>query len=135
MIPSTVIAEKAISKTHTNRFAGEVAGSTSAVVVAGTNLIDVSVSDLNAKDAVRLANGVSNAFVSQISQYQSPATPGGATTTGSTGNTGNTGSGSNLGAVPNGLPVLGIVPRFGTLQVSSSRTSTYGRGHTGEQHG
>jgi capsular polysaccharide biosynthesis protein len=40
-------------------------------VVAGTNLIDVSVSDSNSRDAIRLANGVSNAFVSQIANYQS----------------------------------------------------------------
>jgi capsular polysaccharide biosynthesis protein len=74
MIPSTVIAQKAITKEHLNRYAGEVAASTSSVVVTGTNLIDVSVSDANQRDAVRLANGVSNAFVSQIAQYQATGT-------------------------------------------------------------
>jgi capsular polysaccharide biosynthesis protein len=179
MIPSPVIAQKAISKTHVNRFAGQVAASTSAAVVVGTNLIDVSVTDANAHDAVRLANGVSNAFVSQISTYQSTGTTPAAST----------GSG-NQGAVPNepayvfqeataasasrtgldkkvlvgalfgfviavllvllldyldvsikspeelerrvGLPVLGIVPRFGTLQLDTSRIGSMGRVPAGE---
>jgi capsular polysaccharide biosynthesis protein len=74
MIPSAVIAQKAISKTHINRYPGEVAASTSATVVPGTNLIEVSVSDRSPSDAVRLANGVSEAFVNQISQYQATGT-------------------------------------------------------------
>jgi capsular polysaccharide biosynthesis protein len=187
MIPSPVIAQKAIAKTHTDRFAGEVAASTSAVVVTGTNLIDVSVKDADPADAVRLANGVSNAFVSQISKYQSPGAAG------TTGTTSTTGASTSLGAVPNepayvfqeassasksssgvqkkvllgaifglviaamlvllldyldvsikgpeelerrvGLPVLGIVPRFGTLQLGNSRVGTFGRGHGGESSG
>ncbi len=71
MIPSPVIAQKALEKTHLNGQAGAVAASTTATVVSGTNLIDVSVSDSNSRDAIRLANGVSNAFVSQIADYQS----------------------------------------------------------------
>jgi capsular polysaccharide biosynthesis protein len=71
MIPSPVIAQKALNKTHLNGEAGAVAASTTATVVPGTNLIDVSVSDSNSRDAIRLANGVSNAFVSQIANYQS----------------------------------------------------------------
>src|SRR5580704_7410139 len=71
MIPSPVIAQKALNKTHLNGEAGAVAASTTATVVTGTNLIDVSVSDSNSRDAIRLANGVSNAFVSQIANYQS----------------------------------------------------------------
>jgi len=70
MIPSPVIAQKALNTTHIHRFAGEVAASTFASVVAGTNLIDVSVTDAEPSVAVALANGVSNAFVHQISAYQ-----------------------------------------------------------------
>jgi capsular polysaccharide biosynthesis protein len=85
MIPSAVIAQKALEQSHLSGNAGAVAASTTATVVTGTNLIDVSVSDSNSKDAVKLANGVSKAFVSQISHYQS----GGGTVS------------SSQGAVPN----------------------------------
>jgi tyrosine-protein kinase len=70
MIPEPVIAQKAIDQTHINRFAGSVAAETSATVVVDTQLIDVAVSDPNASDAIRLANAVSRAFVSQIGAYQ-----------------------------------------------------------------
>jgi capsular polysaccharide biosynthesis protein len=76
MIPSSVIAQKALDKDHVNRFAGEVAASTTASVVTGTNLINVTVTDANAATAVKLTNGVANAFVAQISNYQSSAAKG-----------------------------------------------------------
>lgn len=74
MIPSPVIAQKAINETHVDRYSGEVAASTVAVVEPSTSLIAVSVTDVNAATAIRLANGVSNAFVNQVSQYQSSDT-------------------------------------------------------------
>jgi capsular polysaccharide biosynthesis protein len=69
MIPQPVIAQKALDATHIDRFAGEVAASTSATVLPDTQLIQVSVTDPNSSVAIRLANGVSRAFVAQISDY------------------------------------------------------------------
>ena len=170
MIPTPVIAQKAIDKTHIPLYAGALAAATSASVVPGTNLINVSVSAPRARDAVRLANGVSQAFVSQIAHYQA-----GTTTT--------TTAGTTQGQVPNepayvfqnataaaqtssgltkkvllgalfglvisillvllldyvditikspeelerrvGLPVLGIIPRFGALRFDRSQTGSY----------
>jgi capsular polysaccharide biosynthesis protein len=166
MIPSPVIAQKALDKTHIHLYAGQLAASTTATVVSGTNLIDVSVTDTKANDAIRLANGVTKAFVAQIAAYQS-----------------STASTSAQGQVPNepayvfqsataavqtssglskkvllgalfglvvsvllillldyldltikspeelerrvDLPVLGIIPRFGALQLDSSQTGQY----------
>jgi capsular polysaccharide biosynthesis protein len=71
MIPAPVIAQKALNNTHINRFAGEVAAATTATVVLGTQLIDVTVTDPSSAVAIRLANGVSRAFVEQVSNYQS----------------------------------------------------------------
>jgi capsular polysaccharide biosynthesis protein len=71
MIPSPVIAQRALTKNHLHRSAGEVAASTTSVVAPGTDLILVTVSDSNPDDAKTLANGVANAFVSQIAHYQS----------------------------------------------------------------
>lgn len=70
MIPSPVIAQRAIDATGVNRFSGEVAASTVAVVEPSTSLISVSVTDSDPRVAVRLANGISNAFVNQVSKYQ-----------------------------------------------------------------
>jgi capsular polysaccharide biosynthesis protein len=81
MIPSPVIAQRAIDATHVDRFSGEVASNTVAVVEPSTSLISVSVTDANPSTAVRLANGVSSAFVNQVSQYQ---TTSGSTKTGTT---------------------------------------------------
>jgi capsular polysaccharide biosynthesis protein len=69
MIPQPGIAQQAINQTHIDRFAGSVSAETSATVVTNTQLIDVSVSDPSAADAIRLANAVSNAFVAQIQSY------------------------------------------------------------------
>lgn len=80
MIPAPVIAEKAVHNTHLNRFPGEVAASTSATAVLDTYLINVSVTDPNARDAVRLTNAVARAFVAQIASYQkNPTADKGAT--------------------------------------------------------
>jgi receptor protein-tyrosine kinase len=81
MIPSPVIAQRAIDATHVNRFSGEVAANTVTLVEPSTSLISVSVTDTNPTVAVRLANGVSNAFVNQVSKYQ---TTNGSTKTGTT---------------------------------------------------
>ena len=163
MIPSPVIAQRALLKTHLHRGAGAVAASTTAVVVPGTDLIDVTVADAHPDDAIRLANGVANAFVSQISRYQS-STPASAISTSpgavpnepayvfqdataaslsSNGLTRKVLIGGAFGLVISilliflldylditikspeelerrvGLPVLGIVPLFATLQLGS----------------
>jgi capsular polysaccharide biosynthesis protein len=176
MIPSPVIAEKAISKAHLNRFPGAVAASTSSIVIPGTNLIDVSVSDANKRDAVRLANGVSNAFVAQIAQYQTTGTKT-PTTQGQVPNEpayvfqdAATASLSSSGLAKKivlgglfgfviavllvllldyldvtikspeelerrvGLPVLGIVPRFDTLQLDTGRFGSITRHQPKDLH-
>jgi capsular polysaccharide biosynthesis protein len=163
MIPSAVIAQKAISNTHIARFAGEVAASTSTFVIPGTNLIDVSVSDSNEAGAIRLANGVSNAFVQQIVHFQPvgntaqglvPTEPAYVFQEATGAARSSTGVGKKVvlgilfGLViavllvltldyldvtiksPEelerrvGLPVLGIVPRFGTLQLDTRRAGS-----------
>ena len=174
MIPSPVIAQKAISKTRVQRYPGEVAASTTTFVVPGTNLIDVSVSDSNERDAIRLTNGVSNAFVAQIVHFE----PTGKTAQGvvpnepayvfqeataasknSTGVTKKAVLGTLFGFViavllvlildyldvtiksPEelerrvGLPVLGIVPRFGTLQLDTRKVGTINRLQSGGADG
>jgi capsular polysaccharide biosynthesis protein len=184
MIPSPVIAQRALDKTHIDRGAGAVAASTTATVVYGTDLIDVAVADTKPDDAIRLANGVSNAFVSQISHYQTPSSSSGtAATSAAPGSVPNEPAyvfqdataavrSSNgvqrkilLGAVLGlviailliflldyidvtikspeelerriGLPVLGIVPLFGTLRLGAGSRGRAGRvtGGGGEQHG
>ncbi len=69
MITSPSIAQKAINQTHIDAFAGAVSAETTATVVTNTQLIDLSVTNPNAADAIRLANAVSRAFVSQIESY------------------------------------------------------------------
>jgi succinoglycan biosynthesis transport protein ExoP len=75
MIPSPVIAEKAVAQTGVPRSAPSVAGETKAAVVTGTNLIDVTVTDPDPVVAQKLANGISSAFVNQIAAYE-PGSPG-----------------------------------------------------------
>jgi capsular polysaccharide biosynthesis protein len=74
MLSSPVIAQKAIDRTHLIRYSGEVAANTVATVVASTQLIDVSVTDVTADDAVDLVNAVANSFVSQIEAFQANPT-------------------------------------------------------------
>lgn len=69
MIPSPVIAQKAIEATGVSRSVGTVVSETAAAVVVNTNLIDVFVKDPNPVVAQQLANGISNAFVNQIKAY------------------------------------------------------------------
>jgi succinoglycan biosynthesis transport protein ExoP len=78
MIPTAVFAEKAIQSTGVSRQVGTVLGETSATVVTNTNLIDVTVKDTDPVVAQKLANGISEAFVAQIQNYDpaSSATPG-----------------------------------------------------------
>ncbi len=174
MIPSPVIAQKAISRTHLSRYAGEVAASTTAFVIPGTDLIDVSVADSGERDAVRLANGVSFAFVRQIAHFQAAGTStqgqvpnepayvfqeATAATRSSTGVTKKFVLGALFGFViaalivlvldyldvtvksPEelerrvGLPVLGIVPRFGSLQLETRRVGSIARTRVGEPDG
>jgi capsular polysaccharide biosynthesis protein len=181
MIPSPVIAQHALDKTHIARGAGAVAASTSATVVFGTDLINVAVTDAKSEDAVRLANGVSNAFISQISQYQSTTPAAGSTAAAAPGSVPNepayvfqdataavrSSSGVErkmlLGALFGliisilliflldylditiksaeelerrvGLPVLGIVPLFGTLQLGAGSQGPAGRAVGGQAHG
>jgi succinoglycan biosynthesis transport protein ExoP len=147
-----------------------VAASTSATVVPGTNLIEVDVSDLSAKVARRLADAVSNAFVAQVSHYQSGTTAGQGqvpnepayvfqdATTASASSSGVTKK-VLLGALfvlvisillillldyldisiksPEelerrvGLPVLGIIPSFSSLQLDNIRTGSLPRTSNG----
>jgi len=76
MIPSPAFAEQAITASKVARSVGTVVAETSASVVPGTTLIDVSVTDPDPAVAQDLANGISNAFVSQIQDYE-PGAPGG----------------------------------------------------------
>jgi capsular polysaccharide biosynthesis protein len=78
MIPSPVIAEKAVAAAGVPRSAPSVAAETKATVVTGTNLIDVTVTDPDPVVAQKLANGISSVFVNQIAAYEpgSPAQPG-----------------------------------------------------------
>lgn len=76
MIPSPVIASKAIALTGVPRSTGTVVGETKAAVVLNTNLLTVSVTDPNPVVAEELANGISNAFVNQIKSYQPGASAG-----------------------------------------------------------
>lgn len=74
MIPEPAIAQKALDQTHINGYAGSVAAETVATVVPNTQLIDVSVSNPSAADAIQLANAVSQAFVSEIRSYSETGT-------------------------------------------------------------
>ncbi len=75
-IPSPAFAERAISSTAVPRSVGTVLAETSAAVVPDTTLIDVTVTDPNPAVAQKLANGISDAFVAQIQDYE-PGTPAG----------------------------------------------------------
>lgn len=66
MIPSAVIAQKAIALTGAGRSVGQVISETKATVVTATNLLLVTVTDPNPVVAQQLANGMSNSFVDQI---------------------------------------------------------------------
>lgn len=78
MIPSASFAQRAVASTGVPRSVGTVLGETSASVVPDTTLIDVSVTDPDPEVAEKLANGISDAFVAQIQNYEpgAPAGPG-----------------------------------------------------------
>ena len=76
MIPNPVIAQKAILATGVSRSPQEATSETKATLVTGSNLITVAVTDRDPLVAQRLANGMSNAFVSQIQNYE-PGTSAG----------------------------------------------------------
>lgn len=76
MIPNPVIEQKAILATGVSRSPQQATGETKATLVTGSNLITVAVTDRDPLVAQRLANGVSDAFVSQIQSY-SPGTSAG----------------------------------------------------------
>lgn len=75
MIPTPVFAEKAIASTGVPRKVGQVLGETKATVVTDTNLIDVTVKDADPVVAQKLANGISQAFVAQIQNYDPATSP------------------------------------------------------------
>lgn len=66
MVPSSPVAQGAIQASHAPRSVGQVAAETSAVVVPNTNLISVTVTDVDAAVAQSLANGVAASFISQV---------------------------------------------------------------------
>jgi capsular polysaccharide biosynthesis protein len=175
MIPSPVIAQRAIDTSGVPRYAGAVAGATVATVLTGTSLISVSVTDANAIDAVRLTNGVAKAFVTQVSKYQTgeaktagsiPYEPAYVFQPASVAFTNGTGLSKRveLGVIfglavsifliflldyldvtvksPEelerrvGLPVLGVIPAFGSLPLDASPTGMIGtRVRTAAGHG
>ena len=73
MIPNPVIAEAAIQATHVARNAGEVAAATTATVLSDTTLISVSVADPDPDVAQKLANGIVDAFVAKVQNYDGGA--------------------------------------------------------------
>lgn len=74
MVPTPNVVQAAIESTRVPRSVGQVIGATKASVVTGTNLLHVSVTDTDPVVAQALANGISNAFVSQIAKID-PVTP------------------------------------------------------------
>jgi capsular polysaccharide biosynthesis protein len=76
MIPNPVITQKAVSATGIPRSADQVSSETKATDITGSNLISVAVTDTDPLVAQRLANSVSDAFVSQIQHYEPGASAG-----------------------------------------------------------
>jgi capsular polysaccharide biosynthesis protein len=178
MILQPVIAQQAIDRTRSSRSAAAVVAATTATVVRGTTLINVSVTDTDATEALKLTNATAMTFVDQVTRTKS---------------TGSTVPTSASGAVPSepahvfqtavsaarvspdilvdillgaafglalslvlilaleymditikgpeeleqqvGLPVLGIVPRFGTLGLGTDRSTPLGRFSRGGTNG
>lgn len=76
MIPSPVIAEKAIQSSGVARSAAQVVGETKAAIVTNTSLITVTVTDPDPVIAQKLANGISDSFVAQVQNYEPTAQTG-----------------------------------------------------------
>jgi succinoglycan biosynthesis transport protein ExoP len=83
MIPSAVVAEGAVQLTGVPRSAGQVLSEIKTVVVPGSTLIEIGVTDPNPVVAQDLANGVAQAFVNQITKIDpvTSNTTGGKTST------------------------------------------------------
>jgi capsular polysaccharide biosynthesis protein len=65
IVPSAAVAEAAVAATRVPRSVGQVVSEIHASVIAGTNLLVVSVHDPDPVVAQTLANGVSDAFVAE----------------------------------------------------------------------
>ncbi|MGH9031513.1 MAG: YveK family protein [Acidimicrobiia bacterium] len=70
MLGSRSVAQGAIDATEVERSTAGVVGSTEAVQVENANLIEVSVTDSDPATARALADGVANAFVDQLAQFE-----------------------------------------------------------------
>lgn len=66
MVPSSPVAQGAIQASRAPRSVGQVTGETSAVVVPNTNLIAITVTDVDPAVAQSLANGVAASFIAQV---------------------------------------------------------------------
>jgi capsular polysaccharide biosynthesis protein len=77
MIISPSVINTAVDDTAVRRAPGSVVGNTKAEQLPQTNLIRVSVTDKDPATARALANGISDAFVKQITQFE----PSSSTTT------------------------------------------------------
>lgn len=76
MIPSQPIASEAVNRTGVPRSPSGVAGNIRASVIGGTTLILVTVTDSDPAVARALANGVSDAFVEGVQQFEPGITTG-----------------------------------------------------------
>jgi succinoglycan biosynthesis transport protein ExoP len=76
MIQSDPIAEDALKRTGLQRSTDSVVSKTSAQPEAGTQLLQISVSDSNPAVAQQLANAVADSFVTKVQTYDA-ATPAG----------------------------------------------------------
>jgi capsular polysaccharide biosynthesis protein len=73
MLGSRSVARGALDAADVERTTDEVVASTEAAQVENANLIEVSVTDSDPATARALANGVANAFVDQLSQFEPTA--------------------------------------------------------------
>jgi capsular polysaccharide biosynthesis protein len=78
MIDSRPTAADAVSRTGVSESADEVVGETVVAPDPNTQLLDVKVTDSNPANAMRLANGLADAFVYRIQSQEAgqPANPG-----------------------------------------------------------
>jgi polysaccharide biosynthesis transport protein len=79
MVKSTPVAEGAVQASHAPRSPGQVAGETTAAVVTNTNLISITVTDLDPSVAESLANGVAASFIAQVQNLVAASGPAAAT--------------------------------------------------------
>jgi capsular polysaccharide biosynthesis protein len=76
MIRSQPIATDALERTGINRSPAAVVGQTKAVPEPNTQLLRVQVQDPDPGNAQRLANGVADAFVEKIGEFEPSTAPG-----------------------------------------------------------